>query len=58
MRLGVLGLLLIGFVLSGPAVAGKYIKVSNSGQALPDSASLGAGPNDWACTYDTESKLL
>lgn len=35
-----------------------YIKVSNSGKQLPDSAVLGSGPDDWACTYDSTTKLI
>ncbi len=37
---------------------GRYIKVSNSGHSLPDSASLGSAANEWACTYDSERRLL
>jgi hypothetical protein len=36
----------------------EYIKVSNSGKALPVSAVLGGGENDWACTYDSATKLM
>ncbi|MFI3136461.1 MAG: DUF1566 domain-containing protein [Methylococcaceae bacterium] len=32
----------------------QYLKVSNIGVVLPDSATLG----DWACTYDSERKLI
>ncbi|MBW2731633.1 MAG: DUF1566 domain-containing protein [Deltaproteobacteria bacterium] len=37
---------------------GRYIKVSNSGNSLPDLASLGSGANEWACTYDSVKRLL
>ncbi len=35
-----------------------YIKIANDGSQLPDSAQLGSGAKDWACTYDTKSNLL
>ncbi len=35
-----------------------YIKVSNIGKSLTNSAVLGSGPNDWACTYDSETGFL
>lgn len=35
-----------------------YTKISNSGAALPASAALGSGPNDWACTYDNNTGLM
>ena len=35
-----------------------YVKVSNSGKALPATAPLGSGPNEWACTYDSNTKLI
>lgn len=44
-------------VVQGLAEA-TYTKVSNTGKALPDSAVLGTGPNDWACTYDSNTKLV
>ncbi len=34
-----------------------YTKVSNSGAVLPDSAVLGSGANDWACTKDNKTGL-
>ncbi|MCH8477476.1 MAG: DUF1566 domain-containing protein [Wenzhouxiangella sp.] len=49
--------LLLGF-LATHAPAQLYTKVSNSGQALPDNASLGDGPNDWACTRDKRTGLM
>ena len=36
----------------------SYTKISNSGQDLPASATLGSGPNDWACTRDNVSGLV
>ena len=39
-------------------VLATYTKVSNSGKPLPDSALIGNGSNDWACTYDSDSKLI
>jgi len=35
-----------------------YTKISNSGAALPASAALGSGPNDWACTRDNTTGLI
>lgn len=35
----------------------RYIKVSNAGLALSPTAQLGAGPNDWACTWDAVTGL-
>jgi hypothetical protein len=34
-----------------------YTKISNSGAILPDTAKLGSGSNDWACTKDNKSGL-
>jgi hypothetical protein len=34
-----------------------YVKTSNIGATLPDSAKLGYGTNDWACTKDTKTGL-
>ncbi len=44
-----------GFANDG--FANLYTKVSNSGQALPMTAILGDGPNDWACTRDNRTGL-
>ena len=35
-----------------------YTKISNSGSELPASATLGSGPNDWACTRDNVTGLI
>jgi pimeloyl-ACP methyl ester carboxylesterase len=35
-----------------------YTKISNSGQPLPASATLGSGLNDWACTRDNVTGLI
>ncbi len=35
-----------------------YTKISNSGHPLPASATLGSGPNDWACTRDNVTGLI
>lgn len=45
-------------LLATPAHAQLYTKVSNAGYTLPDSATLGDGPNDWACTLDERSGLM
>jgi len=34
-----------------------YTKISNSGAELPDTAKLGSGANDWACTKDNKTDL-
>jgi hypothetical protein len=34
-----------------------YTKMSNSGAVLPDTATLGNGANDWACTKDNKTGL-
>jgi Protein of unknown function (DUF1566) len=36
----------------------QFSKISNSGDKLPSSAVLGAGANDWACTYDHVTGLM
>ena len=35
-----------------------YSKISNTGSVLPDSAILGSGQNDWACTKDNKTGLV
>jgi hypothetical protein len=35
-----------------------YTKVANDGSLLPDSAILGTGPKDWACTKDNKTGLI
>jgi hypothetical protein len=53
-------------VLQGTAIDGSYFivsfstgyaKISNLGKALPDTAVLGTGSNDWACTKDNKTGL-
>ena len=36
----------------------SFTKISNSGNPLPNSAVLGSGPNDWACTRDNVTGLI
>jgi len=36
----------------------KYTKIANDGSQLPDSAKLGAGKKDWACTKDNKTGLI
>ena len=38
--------------------ASAYAKISNTGTTLTDSAVLGSGPNDWACTKDNNTGLI
>lgn len=35
-----------------------FTKISNTGNALPASANLGGGANDWACTRDNVTGLI
>ncbi len=35
-----------------------FTKISNGGAELPESAALGSGPNDWACTQDNVTGLI
>jgi hypothetical protein len=48
-----------------PAVAGEelpqeaaFTKIANSGRALPPTAQLGAGKEDWACLRDNQTGLV
>lgn len=56
-RAGRAALLALMAVAAASAQA-AYQKVSNSGALLPATATLGTGPNDWACTYDDATQLL
>ena len=40
-----------------PISTNGYTKISNSGAVLPDTATLGSGANDWACTKDNKTGL-
>jgi hypothetical protein len=40
------------------AVSRHYSKIANNGSVLANSAALGSGPTDWACTRDNRSGLL
>ncbi|MFI3135775.1 MAG: DUF1566 domain-containing protein, partial [Methylococcaceae bacterium] len=52
--------LFVIFILCGfnTQAFADYVKVSNSGNALPASAVLGSGADDWACTYDDKTQLM
>jgi len=41
-----------------PILTTGYTKISNSGALLSDTATLGSGANDWACTKDNETGLI
>lgn len=43
---------------NGIANGFDYTKISNAGNALPASATLGSGANDWACTRDKVTGLV
>ena len=45
-------------VTTVPSSATGYSKISNSGATLPDTAKLGTGTTDWACTKDTKTGLI
>jgi hypothetical protein len=52
------GALLNGtYINSFLVIASGYSKISNSGAVLPDTAKLGSGSNDWACTKDNKTGL-
>ena len=36
----------------------SFTKIANSGNALPNSAALGSGANDWGCTRDNVTGLI
>ena len=43
----------------GDGAAGfDFTKIANNGAELPASATLGSGPNDWACTRDNVTGLV
>ena len=44
-------------VSTAVTVTTGYTKISNSGAVLPDTATLGNGANDWACTKDNKTGL-
>lgn len=50
----------VSLVLLGMSahVMATYNKVGNDGGALADKAVLGQSASDWACTYDSNSKLI
>ena len=45
-------------VSTAVTVTTGYTKISNSGAVLPDTATLGNGANDWACTKDNKTGLV
>ena len=45
-------------VATDGAVGFSFSKVSNAGAVLGASATLGAGPTDWGCTYDNVTGLM
>jgi hypothetical protein len=44
-------------IFSIGSTAGRYSKIANNGSTLSDSAVLGSGPGDWACTRDNQTGL-
>ena len=52
-------LLILLTLFSLPAFSSlSYTKIANNGTALPDSAVLGSGASNWACTRDNVTGLL
>ena len=48
-----------GLAKVGDGHAGfDFTKISNSGNVLPSTATLGSAPNDWACTRDNVTGLI
>jgi hypothetical protein len=45
------------YVIVSTSASTGYTKISNSGAVLPDTATLGSGANDWACTKDNKTGL-
>lgn len=45
-------------VIAPPAKTTGYTKIANNGSELPDDATLGANPTDWACTKDNKTGLI
>jgi hypothetical protein len=45
-------------VVTPPVSSSSYTKISNTGTTLPDTAVLGTGSNDWACTKDNKTGLI
>jgi len=43
--------------VGGGAASFDFTKISNSGEALPATATLGSGADDWACTRDNVTGL-
>ncbi len=45
------------YVIVSTVVTTRYTKISNLGATLPDTATLGSGASDWACTKDNKTGL-
>jgi hypothetical protein len=45
-------------IIAPPAKTTGYTKIANNGSELPDSATLGSNPTDWACTKDNKTGLV
>ncbi len=52
------GITMDGTLVISTVVNSAYTKISNSGAELPDTAKLGSGANDWACTKDNKTDLI
>ena len=45
-------------IIEPPIKTSGYTKIANNGLRLPDSATLGTNPTDWACTKDNNTGLV
>jgi hypothetical protein len=52
------GITMDGTLVISSVANSAYTKISNSGAELPDTAKLGSGANDWACTKDNKTDLI
>lgn len=46
------------YIITSPVAVSAYTKISNLGAELPNTADLGNGQNDWACTKDNKTGLI
>ena len=51
-------LLLILLTLAALPASATYTKMANNGAELPDSAYLGSGATDWACSRDNATGYI
>jgi hypothetical protein len=44
--------------IGGGSAGFDFTKIANNGSELPETATLGSGPSDWACTRDNVTGLI